>query len=438
MAFRIPSNRDEIFDKLASDVETNLPTTNPQKEKSWIRAILASFAGAFFDLYFQLEQSVDTFFADTTYGVFLERKASNNGIFRNAATQALGNISFTGIVGTAIPIDTLLNGLSNSIQYKTLTAKSITDETIAIASMTYASGIVTAVTTADHDLVLGIDVTISGVTSPTELNGTFPVSAIIDEQTFQYETTFVGSGTATGTIIADVTRAIIDVESETAGAITNLNVNEQLSLLSPISGVDNLARVTFDGIGGGADVEDDESLRERLIFKLQNPVTLFNAVQIEITLKELAFVDRVFVFPITPAVGQVTIYILKEDNVIPNASELQQANDKIEETILPVNTSISDVFILGPTPVSIDFTFSSITPDTDTMRTSITNKLREFFNNQTNIGVDITEIQYQCAIQTTIDTETGELLETFALTIPTGDITIATGEIGVLGGVTFP
>ena len=434
--FRIPGNRTEIFDKMSSDVQSNLPNTNPQKEKSWLRSILAAFSGIFWDLYFQLKESIKTYFANTTYGYFLEQKAGNNGIFRAAATPATGNIVFSGITSTLIPAGTLVNGVSNSIQYETKTTKSITDEVLAITTLTYAAGIATVITNADHDLVTDFDVTISGAT-PADLNGTFPITAIIDEQTFQYNTIVVGSGTASGTITANVTRAVIDVESQTVGVETNLNLNERLTLLSPIVGVDNTAKVTFDELGGGADIESDASLRGRLIFKLQNPVTLFNAVQITLQAKEFSFVERVFVFPITPEVGQVTIYILKENNELPNATELQLIKDDIENTILPVNTAISDVFVLAPTPVSVDFNFTSITPGTDTMKTSITNRLIDFFNNSTEVGVDITENQYKCAIQSTIDIETGETLSDFTLTTPTGDITIATGEIAVLGSVTF-
>jgi len=435
--FRIPSNRDEIFDKLAADVQNNLPNSNPQKEQSWLRAILVGFSGAFYDLYFQLQEAINTFFADTTYGTFLERKASNNGIFRNAATGSTGNIIFTGVASSVIPSGTLLNGVSNSIEYQTLTTATILTDVLNVSSLTYSSGIATAITSIDHDLALGVTVTIAGST-PTELNGAKTITAIIDAQTFQYSTATVGSGTATGTITASVTRAVIDIESNSVGIDTNLNLNEQLTLQSPIAGVDNIALVTFDTIGGGADVESDESLRARLIFKLQNPVTLFNAIQIELTLRELAFVDRVFVFEITPAVGQVTIYVLKENNELPTASEIQQMEDKIEETILPANTSISDVIIAAPAEIIVPFTFTSLTPNTTTMQTSITNKLQEFFNNDTDVGVDITENEYICAIQSTIDTETGDSVQSFVLSTPSGDITIATGEVGVLGSITYP
>ena len=71
------------------------------------------------------------------------------------------------------------------------------------------------------------------------------------------------------------------------------------------------------------------------------------------------------------------------------------------------------------------------------MKTSITNKLIEFYNTQTNVSENITEDQYRSAILSTIDTETGEKLNTFTLTTPTTDISISSGEIGVLGAVTF-
>jgi len=435
--FRIPSNRQEIYDKLSSDTQANLPNTNPQKKQSWLRGILSGFSGAFYDLYFQLKESIKVYFANTTYGEYLEQQCANNGIFRNPATQSFGYISFSGTVGSTIPDGTLLNGISNNIQYETLSTKTITQEQLQVLSITYTSGVATVITNVTHDLVNDINITIAGAT-PSDLNGTFPVTAIIDGSTLQYDTTLVGSGTATGTITLDVTRAIVDIESTSAGEITNLDTNDQLNLVSAIVGVNNVTRVIYDGLGGGADVENDEDLRARLIYKLQNPVTLFNAVQIELLLKTLSWVDRVFVFRITPDVGQVTIYILKEDNELPNYVELQEAKDLIEDTILPVNTAISDVFILAPTQVIVNFDFSSITPDTPTMRTSITNRLVEFFRNNTDIGEDITEKQYECAIHSTIDIESGELLEDFTLTTPTGDITITTGEIGVLGGVTFP
>jgi len=440
--YRPPANRKQIYDKLLADVKTNLPTSNPQKKQSWIRALLSGFTEAFWDMYFQLTASIDTYFSDTTYGIYLIRKMANNGIFLLPARPAKGELSLNGTVGIAVPAGTLLTGNTNSIQYSTLTEKTIIEDNLSITSLAYASGIATAITTANHDLVLDDAIVVAGAT-PSELNGSKNITAIIDAQTFQYSTETIGSGTATGTIELTINRAIVTIESDVAGAETNLSLNEELTLLSPIIGINNITKVTYDEVSGGSDVEDEESGRERLIEKQQNPVTLFNPVQISVTLKELAFVERVFVYRITPDVGQVTIYILKENNVLPTGSELQQAKDYIqygsseEKSILPANTSIDDVFILAPTPLIVDFAFSSITPNTATMKTSIQNKLIEFFNSRTMPGFDISEKQYECAILSTIDTATGDILDDFTLTTPTGDIIVASNEIGVLGNVTF-
>jgi len=51
--------------------------------------------------------------------------------------------------------------------------------------------------------------------------------------------------------------------------------------------------------------------------------------------------------------------------------------------------------------------------------------------------VSLDEDAYRAAIFNTIATDTGERVQTFALSTPTGDIAIANGEIPVLGNITF-
>ena len=47
------------------------------------------------------------------------------------------------------------------------------------------------------------------------------------------------------------------------------------------------------------------------------------------------------------------------------------------------------------------------------------------------------EIDYNSAIINTVDTETGQKLSSFTLSSPSGDISISTGELAVLGSVNF-
>ncbi|MCK5590606.1 MAG: baseplate J/gp47 family protein [Candidatus Pacebacteria bacterium] len=435
MALNIPTKRSEIFNKLAADVQAELPETNPQQEQSWLKALLSGIAGAFFDLYYQIARAMDTFFSDTTYGTYLEQKATLYGITRNPATIATGNIVLSGVDTTSIPVGTLLNSQVGNV-YETLTTVTIGDVIYSITLLTYTGGIATVVTSGNHDLGSGIEIVIAGAT-PTGLNGTQTILAIVNENTLTFETTVAGAGTATGTITGTTTTAIVDVESQDAGVDLNLNGDQLLTLNTPISGADNESRVTNDGIGGGADIETDASIRDRLVFRLQNPVTLFNAAHIEVEAKKVSLVDRVFVFNITPAVGQVTVYILKDDNGIPNATELALVKAQIVDNILPANTDESDLFISAPSANTTAFELTAIVPDTATMKLSIQNRLDEFFDTGTTVGEDVTADKYKSIIQTTIDTETGEELESFTVNAPVGNITIAADEIALLGGVTF-
>ncbi len=72
------------------------------------------------------------------------------------------------------------------------------------------------------------------------------------------------------------------------------------------------------------------------------------------------------------------------------------------------------------------------------MKSAVEASLDLFFREETVVGEDVTEDAYRSVIFNTIDTETGDRMESFTLSAPTTDITIAAGEIATLGTVTFP
>jgi len=105
--------------------------------------------------------------------------------------------------------------------------------------------------------------------------------------------------------------------------------------------------------------------------------------------------------------------------------------------IKPANTADFDVIVSAPTPVTVDFTFNTLDPNTSGMQAAVQTNLDQFFREGTVVGQDITRIDYESVIINTIDTATGEKVQSFSLIAPTGDITINPGQIGVLGTVTF-
>lgn len=438
MSLDLPNNADEVVQRSKTDVQRDLPGSDPFLDNSWLGALVTACANRIFDLYIQLQQAINLNFPDTTTGEFLDRWASIYGVPRTAATQSSGNIVATGMETTPIPISTSYQS-SNGLSYTTTAAATITAQSLSVNSIIRSGSIATVTTAVDHNIASNVTVTISGA-DQSEYNGVQEIT-VTGADEFQ----FIVSGTpvtpATGTILAAFTAASVPVQSvdfETTDKTVNQPLDAVLTLGSPIVGVDNAASVDFGTLGGGVAQESDTDLRNRLLSRIQNPVAHFSVADIENQARLIAGVTRVFVQPITPAIGQVTIYFMRDNDAdpIPDASEVTTVKDKILE-INPANTAEVDVIVNAPTPVSTAFTFTAISPDTTTMQAAITASLEQFFDESTVVGENVDEDKYRSAIISTIDTETGDQLSTFTLSTPSGDISINVGEIATLGVVTF-
>lgn len=435
MSIEIPQTAAEVENRAKTDVQRELPEANPFLKNSWLSALITSFANRQFDFYTQLEVAIIENFMDTATGEQLERFAAIWGKQRLAATQATGNVVATGTAAAVIPSGTVLSGPDGN--YTSTSSATISAQSIGVTGIVRSGQTATATTASPHGLANNVPVTISGA-NETEYNVSAAAITVTGLSTFQYQVTGTPGTPATGTILAAFTSASVPVQSDDFGADTNLDAGEQVTLQSPIVNVDDTLTVDFGAVGGGTDQETDAALRIRMLERIQNPVAHFNVSDIVDKAKEIAGVTRVFVQEITPAVGQVTIFFMRDDddNPIPTASEVTTVKNKILE-IKPANTDDADVIVSAPTGVNVDFTFTALSPNTSTMRTAITANLEVFFEEDTQVGVNIDEDAYRSAIFNTVDTATGDEVTSFTLSTPTGDVVIATGEIGVLGNVVF-
>ncbi len=144
------------------------------------------------------------------------------------------------------------------------------------------------------------------------------------------------------------------------------------------------------------------------------------------------------VFTSSIALGVTQVYFTRDNDLtsIPSASEVTTVKNKLEE-IRPANTSEDSLIVSAPIAVPVDFTFTTLTPNTLTMQAAIEANLQQFFEEATVVGLDIDEDAYRSAIKNTVDTQTGETISNFDLSTPTADITIETGELGTLGTLTI-
>lgn len=434
MAINFPENPNEIEQKAKADVQRELPETNPFLKNSMLGATITGYSFRVYDFYLQLSELEKQLFVQTATGEFLEMLGAWWGIVKTPATQSDGNIVVTGTATTIIPNGTTFSS-SDGIQYLSTSSQTITATVVNVSSISRSGTTATVTTDTDHKLSSFVDVTIAGA-NETDYNGVFEIT-VTGADSFSYEVANSPATPATGTITSTATTASVPIQSVTYGQLTNQSADSPLTLSSAISGADSTARADFLGVVGGTDIESDSDFRTRVIERVQNPVAMFNVAAIVNQAKTVPGVTRVFVQEVTPAAGQVTVYFLRDNDtpIIPGAGEVQDVKDALLE-IKPANTLDADVIVSAPTPITVDFDFNSLSPNTTSMQTAITTNLEELFR-ITEVGVLIVEDDYRATIIKTVDREIGDKVSSFSLITPVSDITINSNEVAVLGTVTF-
>lgn len=514
MPINFPRSRKEVDNRAKADVKSKLPNSNPWLKNSFLGAMVTGYSGRIYENYLQLKNALLQMFPDTARGAYLERWGSYVSINRNAPTVATGYVVLAGTAGSVIPAGTVLAD-SNNVLYTTDTEVTIQTTTQSILTLTRSGSLVTAICSSNHRLATGMEVEIDGAVE-SEYNGTFEIT-VVSETTFTYDCSGTPSTPATGTITVNHTSGYVKVTSETKGSDTNQSSGVQLSISTPVSGLASTAYVAYDEIGGGADLEDDESYRDRVIFRYQNPLALFNSNSIINEARKVSGVTRVWVFGAgsdntdalsvssltrssriatcvtttdhqletgqtvymdgmneagydgrhkvlvlddttfaytvdgsltTPATGtilctpgipngQVKIYFVRDDDdaILPSQTELENVRTQLS-TIRPAHVYDPDMIIKAPVGITVDFTFTALDPDTDEMREAIINNLIDLFRTETNVSETLQSHAYIAAIWQTVD-RTGAIVKDFTLSAPSGDVSIAEGQLPVLGDITF-
>lgn len=134
--------------------------------------------------------------------------------------------------------------------------------------------------------------------------------------------------------------------------------------------------------------------------------------------------------------GQVVTYFMRDNDVdpIPAPSAVATTKAKIEE-ILPANTATGDNMVFAPVAAPVDFLFTALTPDNASMRAAVDANLSQFFEEVPAVGGTVDQDAYRAAIKNTVDPGTGDVVQSFELAAPVGDIPVAANAIATKGTV---
>lgn len=228
-------------------------------------------------------------------------------------------------------------------------------------------------------------------------------------------------GTISGGVYETTVTAVL------AGVEGNSADGTELTFESPLPGVDATA-VTSE-LTGGADEESTESLRRRVLARLDNPPQ--GGAESDYTLWALAVpgVTRVWVYPNQLGAGTVVVYFVRDDDetgLIPSGGEVTEVQEYIDER-RPVTAAVT---VAAPTAKTWNFTIE-VTPDTTDVRDAVEAELTDVFRTEGEPGTTLPLSR----VRTAIGIATG--LTDYVLTTPNADLTHSAGEIPVLGTITW-
>jgi uncharacterized phage protein gp47/JayE len=412
---------------------------DPNIRNSFMLGLVKSMAAGFDENNDKIKEVLKQLFPQTATDEYLEIWASWFGITRKIAVKAEGYAVFTGIGTTIIPNATAIQKTDGTL-YTTQVDATISNQTIGV-TITRVGSTATVTSISNHNLATGVSVTIAGA-SQSEYNITTIISVISNNQ-FTFQVSGSPATPATGAITASFTTAFVSIKASDYGINGNSTGGSSLSLVSPILNIDSTCYLSYDGLTLGLDAETDEALRLRLQERTSNFTAPFTVSGLPIFIKEkIAGVSRVWVQAATPSAGYVTIYFVRDAdlNIIPTAAQVNAVKAAIieqENGIKPANTPDSYVIVAAPTAIPINITFSTLSPNTAAMRSSITQTLTDFFKSAA-VGVDEDVVlnQLNALIYSVVDADGNS--PTFTLSLPSSNITISNSQLAILGTITYP
>lgn len=219
----------------------------------------------------------------------------------------------------------------------------------------------------------------------------------------------------------------VPVICNTAGKAGNTDDGLAMRLVSPVIGLTSAG--VADSIQGGADVEDLEIWRARVIERWYWTPQGGADGDYEVWAKEVAGITRAWTYRHWSGRGTVGVMVANSDliNPIPDATTVSAVKAYIEP-LAPV--AGADIYVFAPTPHVVDFQIR-LNPDSTAVRYAVEAELRSMMLRD---GVPEGVLKLS-RISEAISIATGEYSHT--LVSPVADISIGKGEVGVVGTISW-
>lgn len=223
--------------------------------------------------------------------------------------------------------------------------------------------------------------------------------------------------------------ALVPIQAVEPGLAGNAAAGQGLSLVAPVDGMNATAVVDGSGLTGGLDAEGDDSLRARLLARIQAPPHGGNAADYLAWALAVPGVTRAWVYPRHLGAATVGVAIVADDDPegpLPTV-EIVAAAQAYLDSVRPVT---ADVTVFGPSALSVPVALA-LSPDTPATRAAVEAELRDLFAREAQPG----QVLYLSHLREAISLAPGET--NHVLTAPTADVVPDTYEFPVLGTITY-
>lgn len=227
------------------------------------------------------------------------------------------------------------------------------------------------------------------------------------------------------------------VVCQTIGKVGNCLAGASLD--ATLAGLtDSAATVTVGdaGIGQGADAEDVESYRQRILFRKRNPPMGGSEADYEAWAKQVSGVTRVFVKGNAYGPGTVGVWFLMDGTYtggIPQASDVRNVYNHLT-SVAPVTAIL---IVQAPVVSYVDVTVKGVYPDTNANRQAVAAELLAVFQHMVEPGLPDSDFTlYHSWLAQAVNNAMGVKFNE-GVTSPAKDVTFTSGVMPILRSVTF-
>lgn len=275
---------------------------------------------------------------------------------------------------------------------------------------------------------------------PTAANGELTVetvgAAVIDVGTRWQRQDGVILASTSAVMVTGAGNVTVPVESEDVGTAGNTAANVKVELLSPIVNVKSAAFVASTAISGGASIESIDSLRSRLLLRVQYPPSGGNQYDYIRWALECAGVTRAWCMSVMGRNVVTVQFVLDgQSDIFPTGADVERVHDYITAHLNPLTNQWEgkppcvELVVSGPKKLSLNPVIR-ISPKTPATQVAVTKALTDLL-----VDAEPGGMAYLSKMNAAVATAEG--VTDGRISSLSGDVYAQDNELIVLGDITW-